>query len=178
MRTNKKNLHQQRRILEKRVKNLLALRSLGRPPGGQINFVRGALGLTARQLGSLMGVNHSAVIALEHRESKGAATVESLEKAARAMKCKLVYAVVPEDRYSSFEEILDERAMSLARKIADPVLHTMKLESQGVNEDDGLEDLKILAQSVKEKLDSRLWEMGANGHDKVPSRKKTKGKNK
>ncbi len=66
-----------------------------RPSRGWLKAIREALGMTTAQLGQRLGVVQSRVVAIEQAEAKGTVTLNSLEKAAQALDCRLVYALVP-----------------------------------------------------------------------------------
>ncbi|MFW7377501.1 MAG: mobile mystery protein A [Oligoflexus sp.] len=158
MKISKKSITVQRQTLDEKIKPLNVLKKLARPRSGWIKAIRGALGMTTRQLGFRLGVTHQVILRMEKREMAGAVTLEALEKAAHAMNCKLIYAIVPNDSYSSLDEILDERAMGIARRIASGVDHSMKLENQSVNEKNKKEQIRRLANNLKANLDPRIWE--------------------
>jgi predicted DNA-binding mobile mystery protein A len=158
MKTSKNKANTQRRILDQKIKLLESLSNIANPRSGWLKAIRGALGLSARRLGSRLNVDMSAVLQMEQREMKGTITLDLLARAAKAMDCKLVYAIVPDFKYSSLDAILDERAMMLARTLAKDVSHSMKLESQGVSDDDTEAQIQRIAQELKAKLDLRLWE--------------------
>jgi len=158
MKTSKKSVLTQRKILETKLKPYLELKELAPPRSGWIKAIRGALGITTRQLGNRVGTNHVGILRLEDRETQGAVTLKSLEKVARAMNCKVVYAIVPEGNYETLEAILDERANRLAERIIREVTHTMKLEDQSVTPEATQGHIQELASSLKTQLDPRLWE--------------------
>jgi len=57
--------------------------------------VRQALGLHVTDIARALKVNKSVIYRLEKSEDKKSISLNSLEKAAEAMDCKLVYAIVP-----------------------------------------------------------------------------------
>jgi predicted DNA-binding mobile mystery protein A len=57
--------------------------------------IRQALGLHVTDIARELGVNKSVIYRLEKSEDKKAISLNSLEKAAGAMDCQLVYAIVP-----------------------------------------------------------------------------------
>lgn len=77
---------------------------------------------------------------------------------ARAMDCRLVYAIVPLGDKASLESIVANRAEKLAEQILSEVTHTMKLEAQEVDGKISRLEKQKLILSLIEKLDSRLWE--------------------
>lgn len=158
MKTAKTTTNTQRRLLDDQLKPLQALANLRKPRSGWLKAIRGGLGLTTRRLAARLGADMAAVVRMETREAKGTVTLESLDRAAHAMGCRLIYAIVPEQRYENLEAILDERALALARRLAKEVGHSMALESQGVDASHTSAQIERLAQELKARLDSRLWE--------------------
>ena len=73
------------------------------------------------------------------------------------MNCRLIYAIVPNDRYSDLEAIIDERARDLAQQLVRTTEHSMRLEKQGASDDDLAKEVDSLANQLKSKMDSRIW---------------------
>lgn len=84
-----------RHRLSSQVIDLTGAASVQAPPAGWIRTVRESLGMTTRQLGRRMGVAHTSVAGLEHGEVAGTIKLETLRRAAAALECDLVYALVP-----------------------------------------------------------------------------------
>ncbi|MCX7353989.1 MAG: mobile mystery protein A [Alphaproteobacteria bacterium] len=82
-----------------------------RPHSGWLRAIRDALGMTAAQLGARLGITPTSVFEMERREADGTVTLKTLEKAAEALGCKLVYALVPDE---SLEATVQRRARKLA----------------------------------------------------------------
>lgn len=148
-----------RRQLDKRLGALSAAGAdaLARPPRGWVKAIREALGMTSAQLAKRMGVSQPRVIALEQAEARGAVTLDSLETAARALDCRLVYALVPRQ---SLDSLVEERALGLAQKRLLAASHSMALEAQGVEKSDQTEQLERLVRQIIEKAGSELWKEG------------------
>jgi predicted DNA-binding mobile mystery protein A len=143
-----------RRQIDKR---LAAWRKLGpRPQKGWITAIRQALGMTQSQLAARLRVSHPAVISLEKNEARGAITLASLERAARALDCELVYALVPR---RSLEAAAEERAEEVARRRLRSTAHSMALEDQAVGADETYEHIKRIAKRLLEQpRSSGLWD--------------------
>ncbi|MBK8840867.1 MAG: helix-turn-helix domain-containing protein [Hyphomonadaceae bacterium] len=73
------------------------LREAERPARGWIKAIREALGMTTAQLAARMGVAQPRITELEKREAGRVVTLQSLERAAEALDCRLVYILVPND---------------------------------------------------------------------------------
>ncbi len=113
--------------------------------------------MNARQLAERVGVDQSVITRLEEREPLGNVTLERLGRAAKAMNCKLIYAIVPQDRYSDLEAIINERAGDLAQELVRRTEHSMRLEKQGTDDDDLAKEIDRLAHQLKSRMDSRIW---------------------
>jgi predicted DNA-binding mobile mystery protein A len=162
VKTNRKSLLNQRKIMDRKVRPWTPLRSDRVPGSGWIKAVRGALGMSTRQLAARIGVQQSNITRLEEREALGKATIESVATAANAMGCKLIYAIVPDDRYQTLEMIVDERARDLARRLTDRAEHSMRLEKQGIELSDEEQRVSLLASELKTQLDPRIWGQPTN----------------
>lgn len=124
------------------------------PSDGWIRAVRKALGMSVRQLATRMGVSQQAVSQFEANELDDSVTLGTLRKAAEAMGCRVVYAIIPLG--GSLQDVVREQASQKARKIVTAVDHTMQLEAQGV----GNVQAKIeeIAEELSKTPNSRLWE--------------------
>jgi predicted DNA-binding mobile mystery protein A len=127
-------------------------RKMARPNKGWIRAIRQALGMTAAQLGHRMGITQATISWLETSEVNGSIGLANLQKAAEAMKCTLVYAIVPN---TSLDEIVSDQAKKVAAAELAPVEHTMALESQGL--DAGARSA-FLKNYIANELDlTKLW---------------------
>ena len=156
MKLSKKNILNQQKILDSRVKDLITLRNIPKPRSGWLKALRTGLGISARQLGQRLGVTHQVVMRLEKGEVEGTTTIDSIQKAANAMDCIFIYAVVP-TKHASLDALLEDKATSLARKIAEEVGHSMAMEDQKVEKHFTEEQIKQLAKKLKDDLDPRIW---------------------
>ncbi len=147
--------HIARRQIDKRLSILRGTEALTRPPRGWIRAIREALGMTTAQLGKRMGVSQPRAFAIERAEENRTTTLETLERAARALNCRLVYALVPREPLGN---LVEQRARKLAKKKLETTGHSMRLEAQGVAITDEDEQLKRLIQKLVETGGSELWE--------------------
>jgi hypothetical protein len=81
-----------------------------------------------------------------HRLFGSATSPESLHRAANALNCDLVYALVPRQ---PLEETVDARAKDVARRELAELCHTMNLEAQGLAAGQMQERLEELAEVLK-----------------------------
>jgi predicted DNA-binding mobile mystery protein A len=125
---------------------------LALPPKGWIKAIREALGMTGQQFASRLGIKPPSVVDLEKSEALGTIQLKTLSRAADALGCKLVYAIVPK---TSLQDAVDARARKIAMRALKRVAHTMKLENQAVDEAD-LES-QIWDYIAREIKDRDLW---------------------
>jgi predicted DNA-binding mobile mystery protein A len=97
------------------------------PTTGWIRTIRDALGMTAEQLGHRMGITGASVRSIESKERDLGVRLASLQKAAEAMDCTLVYAFVPN---SSLEQTVKTQATHILNQQVATVRQTMALEDQ------------------------------------------------
>ena len=143
-----------RRQLDKRLNILRNMDSFARPSRGWIKAIREALGMTTAQLGDRIGVSQPRAVAIEKAEQTQTITLDSLERAARALDCELVYAFVPR---KPLEDLAEERALKLALRRLARTRHSMALEDQAVASADEQEHLKRLVRQLLDKPGSTLW---------------------
>jgi len=120
---------QSRSHLDERFQQLGPVRRYAPPVRGWVNGIREALGMTTAQLANRLGVKQPSVVAIEQSEAKGAIELATLRRAAEALDCTLVYALVPN---KPLETTIRERARAFARRRRGPVEHSMVLEDQKV----------------------------------------------
>jgi len=144
-----------RKKLDKRLSTLQNVDILARPPRGWIKAIREAFGMTSAQLGKRLGVSQPRVLGIEKAEVSGSITLDTLERAARSLDCRLVYALVPRE---SLESLVEDRALELAKDRLRATSHSMALENQQVDETDEQEHLERLVQRLLNQPGSVLWE--------------------
>jgi predicted DNA-binding mobile mystery protein A len=143
------------RHLDSRFAALRPLLKTQRPPKGWLRAVRDALGMTTKQLARRLGVSQPRIVELEQSEASGSVTLNTLQRAAEALGCRLVYGLVPE---KPLADTVRERAELLARQRQAAVEHTMRLEDQAVKD-------KRAARALHEQIiqdllqrPARLWD--------------------
>jgi predicted DNA-binding mobile mystery protein A len=143
------------RLLDNRFATLRPLAQSPRPPKGWLRAVRDALGMTTTQMARRLGVSQPSIVGLEQSEANGAITLNTLQRAAEALGCRLVYALVPE---RPLADTVQERAELMAARQSKAVEHTMRLEDQAV--DDKQANKELHRQAVEDLLrrPARLWD--------------------
>src|ERR1700704_5979814 len=143
------------RHLDRRFAALRPLTNSPRPPKGWLRAIRDALGMTTAQLARRLGVSQPRIIELEQSEVSGSVTLHTLQRAAEALGCRLVYVLIPE---KPLAETVRERAELVAKQQQAAVEHTMRLEDQSVKGKAAGKDLR--RQFIEELLRrlARLWD--------------------
>lgn len=130
--------------------------SLSSPPGGGwVRAIRETLGMTQVQLAARLGISRQSLQGLERAEANRRITLDSLDRLAKAMDCRLVYALVPER--GSLEDVRARRAREVADELLKSTEHSMKLESQGVSARDSKRQHKLLVDSLLRGSPRKLW---------------------
>ena len=143
------------RHLDKRFTAFRPLARNSRPPKGWVRAVRDALGMTTAQLARRLGVSQPRIVELEQSEMSGSVTLHTLQRAAEALGCRLVYALVPE---RPLAEIVRERAEIVAERQAGAVEHTMRLENQAVQSKRARKELHRQLIENLLRRPARLWD--------------------
>ena len=126
------------------------------PRGGWVRAIREALGMTQAQLGARAGISRQTVQDFERTEADRRITLDSLDRLARAMGCRMVYALVPED--GTLDDLRERRANALAEALLQPTDHSMKLEAQGVTAKERERQRKLLAETLLRGSARKLWQ--------------------
>lgn len=147
---------QARRVLDRRFADAPGVLSVTAVPrGGWVRTIREALGMSAAELGNRMGVGQSSVSFLERSESAGRIQLDTLTRAADALNCDMVYALVPRQ---PLERMVADRASELALAMVTSVGHTMRLEGQGVAT--SITELQVRERAEELRDEPGLWADG------------------
>jgi len=100
------------------------------PGGGWARAIREALSMTHGQLAQRLSISRQSVQDLEQAEADRRIKLDSLDRLAAAMRCRVVYALVPLE--GTLDTMRTARAERLAEQMMEPVAHSMVMEAQGV----------------------------------------------
>lgn len=145
----------QLRQLDERLRPLRAFANTSRPRSGWIRAVRQALGMTQPQLAARLGLTRQSLNDLERAEAGGRITLESLERVAKALGCRLSYAIVPAT--GSLAATRTQRAGEIADRQLKAVSHSMKLEGQGVTAKELARQRRRLVDELLRGSGRKLW---------------------
>ncbi|MFH1044606.1 MAG: mobile mystery protein A [Pseudomonadota bacterium] len=125
------------------------------PGGGWVRAIREALGMTQAQLAAKLGITRQSLQDLERAEANRRITLDSLDRLAKAMDCRLVYALVPEK--GSLDDVRARQAQALADALLKSTEHSMKIEAQGVSARESKRQRKLLVDSLLRGSPRKLW---------------------
>jgi predicted DNA-binding mobile mystery protein A len=125
------------------------------PRLGWLNTIRSSLGMTTKQFGNRLSISQQAAASIEKREADQTITLKSLSNAAKALNCRLVYFLLPEE---SLEDSIDKQVNKKAIESLMYVSHSMKLENQSVAEEERKYQLDKLKQEIRLKRLSAIWD--------------------
>lgn len=111
--------------------------------------------MSSEQLARRVELTQSGVTRMESSERRGAISLGTLRRAAEALDCTLVYALVPN---KPLEETVTVRARAIAADQLRRVNHTMRLEAQDVEADTMQEELDWLTGDILNGNLGRLWD--------------------
>jgi predicted DNA-binding mobile mystery protein A len=142
-----------RERLDQRFAPLKPAERFRAPPKGWVRAIRDAIGMSGVQFARRLRVQPPSVAALEASEESGAIQLKTLRRAAEALDCTLVYALVPN---GSLEGAVRARARKIALRDLGRVAHTMKLEAQETPASSSDERLEAY---IRDKVKERdLWD--------------------
>jgi predicted DNA-binding mobile mystery protein A len=144
------------RQLDKQILSLRSLLFLERPNSGWLKTIRNALGMTQQQVSQKLGKTKQALDQLEKSEQDFTITLHSLQNAAQALNCRVVYALIPE---KPLQDIVEQQIHKKAQSIINAVGHTMQLENQETSDEELVLQLKAMVEDIKRRQNiSFIWE--------------------
>lgn len=152
MRNNKLQFQQ----LNEKIDQLTGLQHVIVPPIGWIKAIRNGIGMSMEQLGKKLSITKQGVMDIEKREKEGAITIKSLQEIAKAMDMKLVYGFVPNE--GDLEQMIETRAIEMAKKIVERTSNTMKLEDQANSKERIEKAIKERASEIINNTPKILWD--------------------
>jgi predicted DNA-binding mobile mystery protein A len=138
----------------------IAVTDLNIPKGGWLKTIREALGITLTQLARRLGVTKQAVLGVENSEKQGSISLNTLEKFAESLDCKMVYFLIPN---SGLEDMVETQIRRKAESMIKHISHSMSLENQQ-NPDEVLkEQLEDLIEQIRYEVKTKknrsfIWE--------------------
>ena len=143
----------QRAVARNRLDARLAsVPDLARPNRGWIRALRDALGMSSADLARRMGISQQRVPAIERGEQDMTIKLDTLMRAADALDCELVYALVPR---TSLDGMVKDQARRQAAGLLRRITQHSRLEDQRPTDADLAEQVEELAAELADKRG--LW---------------------
>ena len=152
MRNNKLQFQQ----LNEKMDQLNGLQHVIVPPIGWIKAIRNGIGMSMEQLGRKLSITKQGVMDIEKREMEGAITIKAMQEIAKAMDTEFVYGFVP--NAGSLEQMIETRALEIAKTIVLRTSTTMKLEDQANSKERIEKAIKERAKEIINKTPKILWD--------------------
>jgi predicted DNA-binding mobile mystery protein A len=151
-----KNNKLQFQQLNEKLAQLTVLQHVNVPPIGWIKAIRNGIGMSMEQLGKKLTITKQGVMDIEIREKEGAVTIKSMQELAKALDLKFVYGFVP--NAGSLEQMIENRAFEIARKIVERTSTSMKLEDPANSKERIEKAIKERASEIINKTPKILWD--------------------
>ena len=142
--------------LDKKTKKIASLDETLIPSRGWVNLIRTTLNMSLKQLGKKLNITSQSVKEIEAREADKKITLEKLNAVAEALNLRFVYGFIPKD--GSFDQMIEKRALVIAKQIVLKTSHTMALEDQQNNTARIKRAIKDRAQQIKNEMPKYLWD--------------------
>lgn len=142
--------------LDKKTKKIASLDETLIPSRGWVNLIRTTLNMSLKQLGKKLNITSQSVKEIEAREADKKITLEKLNAVAEALNLRFVYGFIPKD--GSFDQMIEKRALVIAKQIVLKTSHTMALEDQQNNSARIKKAIKDRAQQIKNEIPKYLWD--------------------
>jgi predicted DNA-binding mobile mystery protein A len=142
--------------LDQKLDNFKAAGTVQVPQKGWINTIRTTLNMTREQLGSKLNLTKGAIQKMEEREATGQITINKLRDVGKALDLQFVYGFVPKDE--TIDNLINNKAQTLAKKIVLRTNQNMKLEGQGIGDEKINETINELANEIKREMRKSLWD--------------------
>ena len=139
--------------LDKQFDEIKHILKFDRPLSGWIKTLRNALGMSATQLAKRMNISQARVSSIESAEIEGSLTLNKINETAKALNCKFVYFLIPED---SLDDIVKKQAIKSVMESHKNVAHSMGLENQSVEK--GREFVEAEAEALMFEESNKIWE--------------------
>lgn len=129
---------------------------LSAPAGGYIRWMREGLGQTRETVAGKMGIAAQSFAGYEDAEAEGTIRLATLRRAALALNCTFVYALVPDDMFKPHETIHDIGAMldEMAELTARAQMRTESLRRLHPAVSSDSDHMRTAATELKDEEDS------------------------
>jgi predicted DNA-binding mobile mystery protein A len=110
--------------------------------------------MNSSQLAARMGISQAAAAKMERSEIEQAISLKTLSRAAEALDCDLVYALVP--KTSLVQTVLDQAQSKIVAR-AERIFRSMGLELQSTTQEERDQLLNELVEELIKQGGRELW---------------------
>lgn len=142
--------------LDKKLQTFEAAQYADVPKEGWISLIRKTLNMSLKQLGDRLSITPQGMKKIESSEKDGGISLNSLRQAGEALNLKLIYGFVP--RSQSLEQMVQDKATEMARKIVMRTSTSMKLEDQENTSERLREAIQEMTDELKREMPKSLWD--------------------
>ncbi len=142
--------------IDKKISSVKIADSFAIPPSGWIYSIRQSLGMSLRQLGEKLKITPQSVKEIEVREENGNISLNVLRQVSSCLDMKLVYVFVPNS--GSLQQMIDNRALEIAKEIVLRTSNSMILEDQKNSEERLQKAILEKAAEIKQEMPRYLWD--------------------
>jgi predicted DNA-binding mobile mystery protein A len=150
-----KNFKLIREQLDQALKRFKVLQAMNIPPKGWVRAIRDSLGMNGRQFAQRMSVSPARISKMESDEVAGAVTLKTLQRAAEALDCRLVYGLVPR---TTLEDSVKKQIAVYAEQRFNRISHTMALEDQELTAAEKKKARKAMEEELLRNIPKSLWD--------------------
>ncbi len=114
------------------------------PTNNLLRTIRLSMRVPVGEIAEKLGVCNSVVRGIEERELTNTATIRSMARVAKAMGCKVVYGIVPEDG-KTLDELVEERMWTeiLGRPVRGDRLQTTVASEPAIDDGEQITDDRL-----------------------------------
>lgn len=124
------------------------------PPEGWLYTLRTALSMPVSHLAKRLDKTRAHIYHTEKAEIEGKVTLKTMDNMAKAMNCRFIYAIVPND---SVESIIEARAKKIAKRLVRQTNQHMALEQQALTEEQITFEINRMTRAILNDLPSNFW---------------------
>lgn len=132
------------------------LESVKQPSDGWLVTLRKALGMSGAEVAARMNVSRNAVYQAERNERDGAITINQMQKLAKAMGGRFVYAIIPD---GSVDDVIRAQARRKAEARIRRASAHMALEKQSLSGEQTKQRIEELASELARDMPPDFWDV-------------------
>ena len=145
-----------RQVTRQLDETLRVFQNAPRPPtGGWVRVIRESLSMTRSQFAKRLGIARPNTYKLEADEVSESVSLARLSRAADALDCRLVYALIPK---ISLEETVKRQAFEQAKRRLERVNISQSLEASALSDDSISQQIHDIAMELIVERPHSLWD--------------------